>query len=78
MGRGLKSPPKPPHTKKKYPLVFLLFPWGRKGRKVEVITEREGEGIGESYATMQLDISPPREEAKEKGTEAIIAMATLR
>ena len=45
---------------------------------MEVITEREGEGIGESYATMQLDISPSREEAKEKGTEAIIAMATLR
>lgn len=45
---------------------------------MEVITEREGEGIGESYATMQLDISPSREEAKEKGTEAIIAIATLR
>ena len=45
---------------------------------MEVITEREEEGIGESYATMQLDISSSREEAKEKGTEAIIAMATLR
>ena len=45
---------------------------------MEVIKEREGEGIGGSYATMQLDISPSREEAKEKGTEAILAMATLR
>ena len=78
MGRGLKSPPKPPYTEKKYPLVFLLFPWGRKGRKVKVIKEREGEGIGESYATMRLDISPSREEAKEKEADAIVAMATLR
>ena len=46
--------------------------------KVKVIKEREGEGIGESYATMRLDISPSREEAKEKEADAIIAMATLR
>lgn len=34
---------------------------------MEVIEEREGGGVGGSYATMRLDISPSREEAKEKG-----------
>ena len=45
---------------------------------MEVIKEREGGGIGGSYATMRLDISLSREEAKEKGAEAIIAVAILR
>lgn len=45
---------------------------------MEVIKEREEGGIGGSYATMRLDISLLREEAKEKGAEAIIAMVTLR
>ena len=59
-------------------LILGQIFWARKGRKVEVIKEREGEGIGGSYATMRLEISPSREEAKEKEAEAIIAMATLR
>jgi len=45
---------------------------------VGVVNEREGGGIGGSYATMRFYISQSREEAKEKGEEAIIAMATLR
>jgi len=43
------------------------------------ICKRAGRGRNRgSYATMRFYISQSREEAKEKGEEAIIAVATLR